>query len=151
MFVVYDPSAGFVTGGGWIDSPQGAYAPDPSLAGKAAFGFVSKYKKGAEVPEGNTQFAFRIADLNFHSTDYQWLVVARSKAKFKGTGTINGQGSYGFMITATDGGADGPDTFRIRIWDLTTSAVLYDNQMGDDQYGEAADAIEGGSIVVHTG
>jgi parallel beta-helix repeat protein len=25
MFVVYDPSGGFVTGGGWIDSPAGAY------------------------------------------------------------------------------------------------------------------------------
>ena len=41
--VVYDPSAGFVTGGGWIDSPEGAYIPDPSLTGKANFGFVSKY------------------------------------------------------------------------------------------------------------
>ena len=26
--VVYDPSAGFVTGGGWINSPAGAYAAD---------------------------------------------------------------------------------------------------------------------------
>ena len=25
--VVYDPSAGFVTGGGWIVSPPGAYQP----------------------------------------------------------------------------------------------------------------------------
>jgi hypothetical protein len=48
--VVYDPEGGFVTGGGWIDSPAGAYAPDPSLAGKATFGFVSKY--GAYRPDG---------------------------------------------------------------------------------------------------
>jgi hypothetical protein len=27
LFVVYDPSGGFVTGGGWIDSPAGALAP----------------------------------------------------------------------------------------------------------------------------
>ena len=40
---VYDPNAGFVTGGGWIDSPLGAYIPDPALAGRANFGFVSKY------------------------------------------------------------------------------------------------------------
>src|SRR5207248_3436906 len=33
--VVYDPSAGFVTGGGWIASPAGAYAADPTLTGKA--------------------------------------------------------------------------------------------------------------------
>ena len=36
--VVYDPSAGFVTGGGWINSPTGAYTANPSLAGKANFG-----------------------------------------------------------------------------------------------------------------
>ena len=41
--VVYDPSAGFVTGGGWINSPMGAYAANPSLTGKANFGFEAKY------------------------------------------------------------------------------------------------------------
>ncbi len=59
--VVYDPSGGFVTGGGWIDSPAGAYMADPSLSGKATFGFVSKYKKGASVPTGNTEFQFNLA------------------------------------------------------------------------------------------
>ena len=29
LAVVYDPNAGFVTGGGWITSPAGAYKPDP--------------------------------------------------------------------------------------------------------------------------
>jgi len=49
FFVVYDPEGGFVTGGGWIDSPESAYVPDPSLTGKANFGFVSKYNKGADT------------------------------------------------------------------------------------------------------
>ena len=43
---------GFVTGGGWIDSRPGAYRPEPELYGKATFGFVSKYKKGATTPTG---------------------------------------------------------------------------------------------------
>ena len=47
---VYDPDGGFVTGGGWIISPEEAYADDSLLTGKANFGFVSKYKKGATVP-----------------------------------------------------------------------------------------------------
>ena len=47
--VVYDPAGGFVTGGGWINSPAGAYRADPALTGRANFGFVSKYKKGATV------------------------------------------------------------------------------------------------------
>ncbi len=45
--MVYDPDDGFVTGGGWIDSPAGACQPDPNLSGKATFGFVSRYKKKA--------------------------------------------------------------------------------------------------------
>lgn len=71
--VVYDPNAGFVTGGGWISSPEGAYALDTSLVGKASFGFVSKYKKGQTIPDGNTQFTFTAGNLNFHSTAYEWL------------------------------------------------------------------------------
>jgi PKD repeat protein len=52
--VIYDPNGGFVTGGGWINSPPGAYTPNPNLSGKATFGFVSKYQKGANVPTGQT-------------------------------------------------------------------------------------------------
>jgi hypothetical protein len=41
--VVYNPSAGFVTGGGWITSPAGAYAANPALTGPANFGFSVRY------------------------------------------------------------------------------------------------------------
>jgi hypothetical protein len=102
LLAVYDPDGGFVTGGGWIDSQASAYVPDPSLTGKATFGFVSKYKKGATTPTGETEFQFKVADLNFHSDSYDWLVIAGHKAKYKGTGTINGEGNYGFMLSATD-------------------------------------------------
>jgi YVTN family beta-propeller protein len=64
LLVIYDPEGGFVTGGGWIYSDPGAYVPDPALEGKANFGFVSKYKKGATVPTGQTEFQFHVADLN---------------------------------------------------------------------------------------
>ena len=43
------------------------------------------------------------ADLNFQSDVYDWLVVAGARAQFKGTGTINGEGNFGFMLTAIDG------------------------------------------------
>ena len=96
--VVYDPSGGFVTGGGWIYSPAGAYPADPTLAGKASFGFVSKYKKGANAPTGETEFQFHATSFNFKSTSYEWLVVAGKKAQYKGEGTVNGAGAYKFML-----------------------------------------------------
>jgi hypothetical protein len=37
LAVAYDPSAGFVTGSGWINSPAGAYVSDPTLTGRATF------------------------------------------------------------------------------------------------------------------
>src|SRR5688500_20078408 len=51
FIVIFDPSAGFVTGGGWIMSPAGAYQLTPGCAistGKANFGFVSRYKRSEE-------------------------------------------------------------------------------------------------------
>ncbi|PYV84870.1 MAG: hypothetical protein DMG05_23800 [Acidobacteria bacterium] len=146
--VVYDPSAGFVTGGGWINSPAGAYAADTSLAGKASFGFVSKYQKGATIPTGETEFNYQVAKFNFHSASYQWLVISGSMAQYKGTGTINGSGNYNFLLTALDGN---PDGFRIKITDPNTSSVIYDNRLGNDDNinSNNTQAIGGGSIVIH--
>ena len=60
MVVVYDPNGGFVTGGGWIEAPAAALTSDPSAAtGKANFGFVSKYEKGATVPDGQRSSSSR--------------------------------------------------------------------------------------------
>jgi hypothetical protein len=151
MVVVYDPSGGFVTGGGWIYSEAGNYANDPEAEGRANFGFVSKYKKGAEVPTGNTEFQFKTADLNFHSSTYDWLVVTGSDyARFKGSGTINGMGDYRFMLWA----GDAPDTFRIKIWEEDETSGdefdVYDNGFEGSGY-ENGQPIDGGSIVIHTG
>ena len=160
MVVVYDPSAGFVTGGGWIDSPPGAYTPedptDPDITGRANFGFVSRYQNGATTPTGQTEFQFQAGNLNFHSSNYQWLVVAGAKAQYKGTGTINGVAGYSFLLTATDGqisGGGGMDKFRIKIWSIASDTVIYDNVPGTSEDIDAANPqpIANGSIVIHKG
>jgi len=147
LAVVYDPSGGFVTGSGWIISPEGAYTNDPSLSGQATFGFVSKYKKGASAPTGDASFIFDLAGFEFHSDTYEWLVVNQGgqNAQFKGSGMVNDAldphgNPYKFMIWAGDGS---PDTFRIRIWwdDNGVETVIYDN--GSDQ------PIGAGNIIVH--
>ena len=138
IVVVYDPGGGFVNGGGWIGSPAGAFGADGSLTGKASFGFVAKYKKGANVPDGNFEFQFKACDLNFHSTGYKWLVVSGNRAQLKGDGTINGEGTYSFMIFADD---DNPDAVRIHIWG--DSGTVYDN--GSHQ------ELGGGTVNVHKG
>jgi len=152
--VVYDPSAGFVTGGGWFWSPKGACQLSwcQNAEGRANFGFVSKYQKGAKVPTGQTEFQFQAGNLNFHSDAYQWLVISGPKAQYKGTGTLNGVSGYGFLLTAWDGqvsGGGGQDKFRIKIWD-SNGIVVYDNQMGASDTDDPTTVIQGGSIVIHT-
>lgn len=78
--------------------------------------------------------------------------MAGAQAKFKGVGTINGTGSYGFMISAVDGqinGGGGVDKFRIKIWDTVTDVVVYDNEVGVADDAEPSTAITKGSIVIH--
>ena len=128
--------------------------PYPTAIGKANFGFVSKYKKGNNTPEGQTEFQFNAGDLNFHSSayDYGSLVVQGFKAQYKGTGTINGVPGYTFVLTAYDGqapGGGGVDRFRMKI--KYGAAVVYDNRMGASDDVDVADpmVISGGSIVIH--
>jgi len=166
FIVVYDPTAGFVTGGGWIDSPPGAYTPsdpdDPDVVGVAEFGFVSKYKKGRSTPTGNASFEFESAGLDFHSTSYQWLVVqGQGKAAFKGVGIIDGiPGEFKFRVTVWDADVNDNDAFevdrfRMQIWTTLANGedyFVYDNGFGidpdlDPQGGSTE--IGGGSIVIH--
>jgi PKD repeat protein len=152
--VVFNPSAGFVTGGGWINSPAGAYAPNPTLTGKATFGFNANYLPNSTIPAGNTEFQFPAANLSFHATSYDWLVLTGAQAQYQGSGTINGGGNYGFFVTGLDGkqpGAGGVDRFRIQIWDKShNNAVVYDTQPNAPITAPPTTALGGGDITVHT-
>ncbi|SDH08524.1 HYR domain-containing protein, partial [Psychroflexus sediminis] len=155
--VIYDLDGGFVTGGGWIHSPVGAYVADTSLEGKASFGFVAKYKSGrnntSEV-EGNTNFQFRNADFHFKSSahDDMSLVISGGRSTYKGVGSINGSGIYKFMVVAIDGDLNGQlnsDKFRIKIWESDSDVLVYDNKIGESDNSDATTELEGGSIVIH--
>lgn len=144
--VIFDSTAGFATGAGMIDSPAGAYPQDPNLIGRANFGFSVKYLPGDTVPNGGSQFKFRIADINFTSTSYQWLVISGSKAIFKGIGTNNGIGDYTFLVSTIDGS---PDKYRIKITDNSTNTVFYDNEMGSSETVDPTTPLVAGSVIIH--
>jgi len=161
--VIYDPSDGFVTGGGWINSPAGAYTPDDAndsvRAGKAFFGFISKYKKGQSIPDGSTNFRFAAGGLEFESTAYDWMIISGARVRYKGRGTVAGEaGWFKFMVTALDADASEggltQDGFRIKIWREDESGieiVLYDSGLGvDSDSGDGGTTpLGGGSITVH--
>jgi hypothetical protein len=154
LVVVFNIKAGFVTGGGWIHSPAGADTTHPARTGKANFGFNAKYKKNGTL-KSQIEFHFHAGRLNFHSSAPRVLVVSGARAQIRGTGTINGAPGFGVILTVTDGGLSGGggvDKFRIKIFHLTTNAVIYDNVPGasDDIDLANPQPIGGGSIKIHT-
>jgi hypothetical protein len=97
------------------------------------FGFNSKVFKGATNPKGESQINFLLGDLDFNALNYDYLVIDKTRAQFAGFGKVNGVSGYNFILTVIDGslpGGDGVDRFRIKIWNKTTGAIVYDSQPG---------------------
>ncbi|MCB0040630.1 MAG: hypothetical protein KDE23_13170, partial [Caldilinea sp.] len=130
--VIYDPTAGVASGDGWINSPLGAYTPNPALAVRAKFGFEVKYRRNDTVPTGNLRF--RLDRIRFEVSTFDWLVISGPKAIVQGVGEIDGHGRYGFMLTALHEGTLAPKdngTFRLKVWEINNgNAVVYDNEPG---------------------
>jgi len=143
LLVVYDPTGGFVTGGGSVNSSAGADLANPSAAGSAVFGFVSKYQLGQSTPGGNLEFQFKAGNLNFKSTSMDWLVVTgQPRAQFRGTGSINGTTVCKFDVDAWDGSLQpgNVDAFGLRIFSCAG---------GGDRYNLPATPLIKGSVIIH--
>jgi hypothetical protein len=154
LFVAFDPTAGFVTGSGWIDSPASACPTFcRGAAGRAQVSFVSRYQKGASIPTGETSFEFQAGNLRFKSSSYQWLVVngLGAVAQYEGSGSVNGVSGYVFRLTVYDAALTGigSDGMRMKITD--SSHLIFDNKAGssDDNARANTQRISGGNIVIH--
>lgn len=148
--VIYPSSGGYVAGAGWINSPAGAYVANPSLKGKGSFGFVSPSARTTKTVGGETEFDLHLPGFRFNALNFESQTVSGAKSQFRGTGTVNGAGSYSFVVTATDGNQLGgaPDTFRIRIWNKATGATVYDNEMGSPDNADPVTPVGSGSSIV---
>jgi PKD repeat protein len=151
IVVIYDPSGGYTVGGGYIYSPLGALVADPTMKGKMTFGFNSRFFKGATNPKGESQMDFIIGNLEFNALNYEYLVIDKARAQFRGFGKVNGVSGYDFIVTVIDGGlvtGGGPDKFRIKIWEKTTGIIVYDNQPGASDAADPTMSTSGGDITI---
>src|SRR5207253_8892156 len=104
--------------------------------GNAFFGFTAAYLPGQASPQGRTAFVFAAANFSFRSISYDWLVVTPTETFLHGRGTVNGTGSFGFLVAATDPDASpgsGVMDLRVKIWDVSkgeATGVVYDTQTG---------------------
>ncbi|MBW8039670.1 MAG: PKD domain-containing protein [Planctomycetes bacterium] len=151
IVVVYDPIAGFTTGGGWFIPDADSFIDGQAVTdtrSKAHFGFVVKYKLGVSNPGGNLGFKYKAGGIDLDSTSMEWMVVqSATKVRFKGEATVNGQGPYTFKVTAEDNGQPGTnDTFQIEIW----MGVVADTENAPPTPKHKAKGIlGGGNIKIH--
>lgn len=151
VVVVYDPTAGFTTGGGWFVPDAESFIDGMNVTdsvSRANFGFVVRYRQGASNPDGNLEFQYRAGDINLKSTGMNWMVVqSASKVRFKGLARINDlPETYTFKVTAEDNGEPGTnDRFQIEIW---MGVVDTENGTSLPKH-KAKGVLGGGNIKIH--
>jgi extracellular elastinolytic metalloproteinase len=107
VLAVYDPSLGFVTGGGTVFH-NGV---------KANFGFNVKYKSNG-APQGELLYieCQPTGLVKLKSTSMQSLSIVGNTGIFIGKATLNGVGNHGFRATVVDNGEPGSnDQFGLRV------------------------------------
>ena len=117
---------------------------------RSAMASPRKYTN-ARNPKGEAEVNFRLGNLEFNALNYDYLVIAGTKAQFQGYGKLNGAPGYNFILTVVDGdmlGGDGVDKFRLKIWNKATGAIVFDNQMGASDAADPIIPIGAGSSIV---
>jgi len=107
----------------------GAYLLAPTARAWRSSASSAKYLRGMTTPQSETESKFGPA-ICVCGVELRLLVVvfffAPPARQYKGTGTINDAGSYGFLMSAVDGDALGGNALyrlRMKIWDRASGQL----------------------------
>jgi subtilisin-like proprotein convertase family protein len=112
---VYDPSLGFVTGGGTI----------VRSGVKANFGFIVRPNNNG-APQGELLYIEHrsAGDVKLKSAVMQSLSIFSNVAVFGGRGTLNGVANHSFRVTGIDNGEPGSsDQFGLNVFSPSGAAI----------------------------
>jgi hypothetical protein len=164
VLVVFDPSSGFTTGGGWFfwpgtDNPATGYPGD-----KTNFGYTMKYLRSLDKPKGSLLLIRHLADGTLFRVKsnamyglalgdqtepdpFGWATFS-GKCTYLEPGWLEPLGNYTFTAYVEDRGepGNGFDRFWIEVWDRD-NIVEPDLSMVDPAIINA-ETIQGGNIVV---
>jgi hypothetical protein len=144
-------NTGAIAGAGYLPSPAGAFVKTPTFGGRGYFAFAAAYiGKNPVTPTGLVEYQLKSRSLfgtsvmKFSSSQFESLVVSGSRGTLKGTGTVDGSGSYGFLLSVIDGQLFNGNKLRMKIWDKNHgNAVVYDTQMGSGDDAAPTGAVTG--------
>jgi PKD repeat protein len=143
---VYNPTPqALFTGASKFNSPAGAIPTQPAVVGQVQFGITAKYQNGSLM--GDAEMNFNAGNIEFESTSLTVFVTANGKATLRGTGTVNGNSGYTFLVTGLDGGSGGNDFIRFQIKQGTTT--IYDSGLGAPDTADPTSLVTAGQVIVH--
>jgi PKD repeat protein len=168
VLVVYDPSLGFTTGGGWFYWP-GSEDLDTGYPGdKTNFGYTMKYnKKGQKVrgslllirhlPDGtiyrvksNALYGLALGTGDDGGEEYGWASFS-GKCTYKDKGWEEAEGNHEFLVYVEDWNEPGAghDQFWIEVYDKDDNVIAV---MSMDRPADGnTETLGGGNIVVPHG
>ena len=154
--VVYDPSLGFTTGGGWFYWPGTADEETGYAGDKTTFGYTMKYNKKATSVQGSLLVIRHLADGTIYrvkSNALQGLALGEDAgvpmgwASFSGSSTYlepgwpEPKGNHAFTVYVED--RNEPGTGVDRFWISVANGMTMGRAGPDD-----AVSLQGGNIVV---
>ncbi len=112
---------------GWINSQPGALLDDPDITGRLTFNMNIHNVNHPNSAQGVVKIKFPAGGINLTGNSLECLLIEDNTITLRGEGKNTGKGSYGFLVTAIDGGNSG-DLIKITIWDKQDNdRIIYDN------------------------
>jgi hypothetical protein len=155
---VSSPRSGSMSGGGWFNSPRGAYVNDQSTSGKVTFALHASNVNRNRIPNGYVVFNFHEAKLKFRSTELERFRLEDDAASVSAVGRLNGDRGYQILVSVAKGDrernyignenhASSIDLIRVKMLDPNGN-VIYDTQPGSPDDALATTLVKEGSVVL---
>lgn len=155
--VIVSGTGPYLTGAGRFLSPPGASRSAAGRPGVATFAFLVPGTHDAALGPASTpreaRVEFNAAGLGFLSASVDAPAVRDGQVQLRGSGAVNGQPGYRFLLTAAPGGKA---SVRMRIWHAAPGAqadvVDYDNAPAPRADGTvgAGSALQEGSVTIQS-
>ncbi|MDB4888519.1 MAG: xynD 3, partial [Gemmatimonadetes bacterium] len=144
QIVGYDAAAGYVLGSGLV------LGPGTALTARATFSADVRYIGSATVPTGLFKITASPLIKDLTSSGFDYLVVNGTSGIFKGTGTLSDGTPVKFLVSGVDfhSSSANPDKIRIKVWNSSTNAVLYDTQPGQADLAAPTTIVRNGSYSI---
>ena len=150
-FIVIDPVWGPVNAVGQSPVPQNGLVAEPNRSAVAKLQFNAEFSREGTTATGSLRYQVEGTTFDFQSRQLDWLMIDRSRAEVKGQGTVSGQGDFLFrlsLVHTEEPEGQSADRFRLRIWDASTSRLVYDHQPGAPPDAEPLGKLTAGRLTV---